>query len=175
MFHRTPSKTTRAMLIALALVPLAGVAVAGSMDGERKHCRDGGRHHGEHRHGMKIGEHVDGKMAFLKAELAITPEQEDAWMAVENTLRAGIEQHAERAGEHRDRRARRKGEQADKADMPSVPDRLAHHVEAMEARLAQVKAMQGAVTDLYAVLSPEQQATADQLLSRRGKGMRFLR
>ncbi len=180
------SRTTRAIALALAVTPVAGVVYAAGMGGsgmddgdrcgrgEARHERHHGADRGErHRGKQEVDRHVDGRMAFLKAEIAITEAQESQWQAVEDVLRARIEKRAEHMAE-------RRGQRAERAES-GAPDRLAGHIEAMEARLEHLKAMESAVSDLYAVLTPEQQASADELLPGPGmgrggfKGPRFMR
>jgi Spy/CpxP family protein refolding chaperone len=56
--------------------------------------------------------------------------------------------------------------------MPEAwPDRLAHMERMLSARLDAVKAMEEPVRALYAVLSPEQQKKANELISHRMGGM----
>ena len=157
------SKTTRAIAATLVLAPLAGIAYAGGMGGYGGHGAEGcdaasaryERHHG-----------VDGRLAFLKAEIAITGEQQAKWQAVEDVLRAGIEQRAAHHGERRGKH--------DEAGKGSTPERLAAHIAVMESHIERMKSMESALRDLYAVLDESQRATADELLPGAGKGHRFM-
>lgn len=174
------SNTTRTLALAVALLPLAGAVQAGGKGGHGGYCDDSGarhqRHHGDRyghdgrhgRHGpVDMTRHLDGRMAFLKAEIAITPEQQTEWQAVEEALRAGIERGAKRLESHDDKR--RANAQV------SAPERLAGHIAAMEARLGQMRAMEDALAGLYAVLDDEQRASADDLLPGGGKVRPFMR
>lgn len=176
------TRLVAAAIAAGAALPLAGAAWAASQGhdgghgrghhahgagkdhhGDYRNCGHGGKRMGHRRGGDGMEQRVDGRMAFLKAELAITADQEDAWQALEAVMRESMEQRAGRMAERREQRA----ENGERARTP-VPERLAGHVEAMESHLEQMRKMQEAVSGLYAVLTPEQQQEADDLLSRFG-------
>lgn len=94
---------------------------------------------------------VDEGLAALKVELAITAEQEPAWQA--------FARNAEQQNKNRQawfakmRQARTAG---------SAPERLEQQTEIMKQRQAELQASAAALKNLYAALTPEQQAIADQ-------------
>ena len=99
--------------------------------------------------GMMPTRHVEGRIAFLKAELGITEAQMPAWTALAEAMRAG-------AGKQR-------------AAMPSapaatLPDRADAMVAMMTARLEAMKGIATASRALYATLSETQKKTADELM-----------
>ncbi len=99
-------------------------------------------------------EHVEGRIAFLKAELGITDAQAPQWNAFADTLRSNAKAH------------QAMHEQMTKGGMPSAwPDRLAAQQKVLSTRLDAIKALEAAAKPLYAVLSDEQKKTADQLLA----------
>lgn len=99
-------------------------------------------------------EHVEGRIAFLKAELKITEAQAAPWNAFADTLRSNAKAHQ---AVH---------EQMTKGDMPSSwPDRLAFQQKALSTRLDAMKALEATAKPLYAVLTEEQRALADRLLT----------
>ncbi|WP_431861997.1 Spy/CpxP family protein refolding chaperone [Azospirillum sp.] len=99
-------------------------------------------------------EHVEGRIAFLKAELKITDAQTAPWNAFADTLRANAKAHQ---AVH---------EQMTKGGMPSSwPDRLAVQQKMLGMRLDAVKALEAAAKPLYAVLTDEQKKLADKLLT----------
>ena len=54
----------------------------------------------------------------------------------------------------------------------AAPDRMAQHIADMQQHLTDMQTMQAALKDLYAVLTPEQRAIADQHAARMGgRGM----
>jgi len=101
--------------------------------------------------GMAVGT-VDGHLAFLRTELAITPAQEPLWNDFAATIRGNAEQmrtthhweHIYGAG--------------------TLPERLSRYEEHLSARLDMLHKAQAAVTPLYAALDDGQKARADQIL-----------
>jgi Spy/CpxP family protein refolding chaperone len=91
----------------------------------------------------------EARLAFLKQELKITADQETAW----NAYAAQAKAHAATMETFR-------------AQPPvtaqSADERIAQRAEIARLRAEQVKAQSAAVKDLYAVLTPEQKAVADQ-------------
>lgn len=97
-------------------------------------------------------------LANLKTGLAITAQQEPAWKAFAakaaeqaSLMQAAREQHWKSAG----------------ADT-TAPGRMALHIGLMTERLSGMQAMSSAMTDLYAVLTPEQRNTLDQSFGHMG-------
>lgn len=95
---------------------------------------------------------IEGRLAYLKAELKITKAQETAWQAYSVKAR---EQAASML-------AMRGAMQNEKNATVSAPERLAEHTAMMKQRLGQMETMSVAVKDLYAALTPEQKTIADQ-------------
>jgi hypothetical protein len=104
---------------------------------------------------------VEGRLAFLKTELGITPAQEPAWEAFAATVRAQTEGMAER----------KRGPRGEGAAQ-TAPERIDRHLAHMEERLERMQVIAAAAKDLYAQLGDEQKAKADQLLTRRHRGAR---
>ncbi len=99
--------------------------------------------------------HVDGRLAFLKTELKITPEQESVW----NDYAAAVKDNAKTIGE---RCTAMMGQGDDKT--PSLPERLDAQERFMMARLDALRAVTKALKPLYAALSDEQKELADQFI-----------
>ncbi len=99
----------------------------------------------------------EGRIAFLKAELAITDQQKGVWeayaAAVMKNLVGMQEMHATMT----------KVMQA-----KSPVERLDAHVAAMESRLAALKELQPVLGNLYRALSEDQKKKADALLTGMG-------
>lgn len=93
---------------------------------------------------------VEGRLASLKFELKITPAQEKAWEAYAGKAK----QQAEAM------RALRTTMQGN--TQASAPERLALRTEMMKKRAEQAEGMASALKDLYAALTPEQKAIAEQ-------------
>lgn len=103
--------------------------------------------------GMMPFEHVEGRIAFLKAELAITDAQLPQWTAYANVLRAD----GKTMREHMEKMM--------KAGMPTTaPARTEAMVEMMTMRLDGMKSLVSAEKSLYAVLTDAQKKLADELL-----------
>jgi Spy/CpxP family protein refolding chaperone len=120
-----------------------------------------GMHGGMHG-GMRGGMHgpdtpavAAARLSDLKTELKITEAQEGAWQG----FVAVVQQQAEQ------RQAMQAQMRARMQDPQAAPvDRAARHAEMTALRDAYFKARSEALTGLYAVLTPEQKALADQQL-----------
>ena len=106
----------------------------------------------------RYGNAEDG-LAALKAELGITADQDSAWQIFANNAKKQQEYRQEWfAKMHEARRA------------ASAPERLAQQTEFMKQRQAEMEANAAALKDLYATLTPEQKAIADQRFGGYGPG-----
>lgn len=110
-------------------------------------------------HGMMRGHHarmgsvVEGRLAYLKSELGVTDAQAAAWSAYADAARARVEGMESM---HMDMMAAmQKG---------GVMERMDARIKGMEAMLESMRAMRPATEALYAVLTPEQKAIADDLI-----------
>jgi len=104
---------------------------------------------------------VEGHLAALKVELKITTDQDTAWKIFTDKAR---QQATIMIARREARRAQMTS--AAPATPPSAPERLAQRTEFAKQGLASLEVMSAAVRDLYAVLTPEQKALADQQLAR---------
>jgi hypothetical protein len=100
--------------------------------------------------------HMDGRLAYLKAELKITPEEESLW----NDYAAAVKDNAKSLGE---RCTALVAKSKDKS--PSLPERLDIHDQFMTARLDALRSIGKALRPLYADLSDEQKQLADQFIN----------
>ncbi len=110
------------------------------------------RHGRMHRRG-RMSAMAEGRLAYLKAELEISTEQETAWDAYAEAVndRASTMQ-----GMHQSMAAL--------MDEGSAIDRMEARIAGMEAMLDAMKAVKPATEALYAVLSKEQKEKADELI-----------
>jgi hypothetical protein len=110
-------------------------------------------------HGPGPGRMAAQDLDQVKARLAITPEQEGAWQAyaARRTEQAALMEalHAQR--------------QQTMDPATPAPERMAQHLALMSQRLAGMQGVSAAMTDLYAVLSPEQRTLADQQFGPMGR------
>ncbi len=111
-------------------------------------------------------ERIDGRLAFLKAELGIKDDQSAQWDKFAAALRANAENHNGMM-----RLMMEKMSDDDYADQ-TLPERLSEHEGFMEARLEQIKEMRAAVEELYGVLDDTQKKAAnDIMIPAMGMGM----
>ncbi len=106
--------------------------------------------------GMGFGLAGTANLDQLKTQLAITAEQEGVWQAFVKQAGEQVKQMQAMHLEHH------------QATDLSAPAMMSLRIGAMTQRLAGMQAMNTALTDLYAVLSPAQRATADRLMGPRG-------
>lgn len=108
------------------------------------------------RHGSMLdvpSDYIEGRIAFMHAELRITDSQMAAWTEFANVLRANAKRSAEAHGA--------KGQQA----ATTTADRLDEQERRLAARLEGVRALKAAYGKLYAVLDDKQKKTADELMA----------
>jgi hypothetical protein len=100
---------------------------------------------------------AEGRIAFIKAELAITDAQKDVWEAYATALRKNLESMQQM-------RATMMG-----ATRPASPvERLDLHISTMESRLQALKEVKPALSALYATLGDDQKKSAESLLTGMG-------
>jgi hypothetical protein len=100
---------------------------------------------------------AEGRIAFLKAEFAISDAQKAVWDAYAAALKKNLQ--AMQA-------MRQTMMKVMEAKTPT--ERLDAHIAAMDGRLASLKEVKPALAALYAALSDEQKKKADQILTGMG-------
>lgn len=102
--------------------------------------------------GLDLTEHVKGRIAFLKAELAITDAQADKWNAFADALRAYSA-------------ALKPTQMADiDATAPDLVARLDQSEKQLSAELDGLRGLKAALAPLWEVLTEDQRSTATTLL-----------
>lgn len=106
--------------------------------------------------GMPMGEmgltdRVEGRIAFLRAELKVSPAQEKAWDLVAQALRASAE------------RLKKAGGTTMPGQVGILPALEAERTR-LQARLDSINEIEAALKPLYDLLSDEQKSTAEELL-----------
>ncbi len=101
---------------------------------------------------MGMADHVEGRIAFLKAELKITDAQLSQWNTFADALRANARQTTQMLGI------------ALQATALNAPDRLERREKMLTSMLEIVRTTKAALSPLYDVLSNEQKKLADLLL-----------
>ena len=120
------------------------------------------RHFGPgHCHGgplvpMMAMRYPDGALAFLHAELHITPAQSGQWNQFATALTDSVHHLRQQMQAHRSHAMGRRMS----FTLPAV---LKRREAMMKSHLAMVEHIDGALIPLYQALSPEQQKTANQL------------
>jgi len=159
--------STQIITTAIAAIALGAgglvFAQQGQGDGSTPRGMHGGMHGGKH--SAQTAEDVAARLATLKTELAITAAQEPAWQQFEGVVR-------EHAQARQTMRASMQARMQDPAAAAS-PDHAAQREAMMKLHEKNRAEGDAARKALYAVLSPEQKALADQRLmhGRQGKGM----
>ena len=127
--------------------------------------------------GMSGGQHVDGRLAFLKTELKITAAQEDAWKAYADAFRANAGRMnalmqemmpnfmAGNMGGNMMGQGQGMGMMNQAGAKPlTVPERLDLAERHMAAHVEMLAKMKEPTLKLYESLGAEQKKVADQLL-----------
>lgn len=166
--------------------PMGGMPMGGSGGGPgmtehhatQAHMRGHDRHGGPGRQGaLGRADHVEGRIAFLKAELKITDAQNTQWEAVAKAMRDQSATMNKLHEEHRAARdAARKEATENKDQALTAPEALARreqfaaaHAKAITVRMEGQKQFASAFAALYDGLSAEQKKVADNLFSRGGR------
>ena len=123
----------------------AGGPAAGPMRGHMMHGR------------FMPGRHIEGRIAFLRAELKITPAQTAQFDKVAAVMRDNAKEAAQLFEQARTERGA--------AATPDALTRMNQRVKFAEARVAGMKKFVEAFAPLYQSLSDEQKKSADELLS----------
>jgi hypothetical protein len=105
-------------------------------------------------------EHVEGRLAFLKTELKITPEQEPQWNKFADAVRS-VAQSAKAMHEQM-----MQAGQTMQGGVQPAPVRLDRYERMLNARLEAVRTIKAVFEPLYASLTDEQKKTADELFGR---------
>ncbi len=102
--------------------------------------------------GMGMTEHVEGRIAFLRAELQITDAQAKLWDAYAGALRDNA------------KRLKEGGSMMTGMQGPALLGQLDQQEKTLSARLEGVKAMKASLEPLYKALTEDQRKIADELL-----------
>ena len=140
-----------ALLTSAAVLGLTPVlAQTAPAPGDSPAMQSQARHHAGPR--MLPGQLVDGRIAFFKAELKITPNQETQWQPVATALRQNANALDEAIN----------GARQQRGTMDAV-QRLTVREQFDKVRSENDERLLAAFKPLYASLSPEQQQIANQL------------
>ena len=124
------------------------------------------RDHHEQRAFSLPGQRVEARLAYLKTALQITSAQQPQWDAFANTLRQQAHEQDQRIQAWHAQHEQRTGH-----ERPTVVERLEHKEKFYTIALENLKQRIAVEKPLYAVLTPEQQQIADEILaSHHGRG-----
>ncbi len=181
MSNTVMSRSLAALFAATLLTSTAaiaaplGVAPAAGAPGAETHATPVQMRAGQFGHHRQMGgvDRVEGRIAYLKAELKITDAQNSAWESVAKSMR---DQSAALKA-LRDQRPQR--DQAERERTLTAPEALARRndmialqTKALAVRAEGQKQFTDAFTKLYAQLSDDQKKSADSLLTWHGRGHR---
>ena len=111
--------------------------------------------------GMPPLRHIDGQIAFWKAELKISDAQAPQWTAFADAMRSSATS------------LRTAMQPAMQASGPATaPEQMERYAAVLSTQLEAAKSMQAVAKPLYGVLSAEQKKTADELMTEHMMGMR---
>ena len=129
---------------------MSGCPMMGDMMGYGRRGMKQGMGHGAMMHSVPM---MEGRLAYIKADLEIADAQMAAWDAYANAVRA---RHATMDG--------MRAEMMKAKESGSVLQRLDARIKALENKLDSLKALKPVTEGLYAILGDEQKKKADQLL-----------
>jgi periplasmic protein CpxP/Spy len=101
-------------------------------------------------------EHIDGQLAYIRAELKLTPAQEAQWNVFANVFRDDKERQAQNC-----RHAQEQNRQMAAASLPDSMNLKAQH---LTEQLDSLRKLQAAVQLFYDSLSKEQKKIADEIM-----------
>lgn len=101
-------------------------------------------------------EHVDGQLAYIKAELKITTAQEPQWNVFANMFHADKEKQA--------RVCRVMQDAARQIASASLPESMKIKEDRLAEQLESLRALDAAVQPLYSILNKDQKKTADEIM-----------
>ena len=101
-----------------------------------------------------MAERIDGRLAFLKAELKITDAQTQSWNTLADAIRKSAATRTERM----------RGRWSDDDAGKTLVERLERHEQFMLARLEEIRQIRVAWSELYQYLSDGQKKEADELV-----------
>ncbi len=146
---------------------MKGMGGMGGMEhggGGMEHGGMGGMEHGGGMAGMMrhmlcgVTEHVEGRLAYLKAELKLTDAQQAAWNTFADAYRATTQKTAKVCAEM-------DAAGPDHSMHKGVLGHLTMAEHHMSAHLDSVRGLKAAIEPLFAVLTEDQKKTADHVMA----------
>jgi hypothetical protein len=101
-------------------------------------------------------EHIDGQLAYIKAELKVTPAQEAQWNIFANAFREDKEKQGHSCGNAQ--------EQSRKMMAASLPESMKLKVQHLSEQLESLRKLGASVELFYESLSKDQKKVADEIM-----------
>jgi hypothetical protein len=101
-------------------------------------------------------EHIDGRLAYLKAELKLTDQQQGVWNTFADTYRAAAQKIGKTCAANEAAGADHTAHQGVVGHLSMMERHMTDHLEA-------IRALKGAIEPLYAALNDDQKKTADHI------------
>ena len=133
---------------------MCGGMMGGGDMGRMMAMMHGGMMSGGMMGGMPL-KHVEGRLAFLKTELKITPAQEPQWTKFADTVRSTA----------KNAQGAMPPMMQGGAQPATAPDLLVRYEKTLSSRLETVHALKAAFDPLYSSFSDDQKKAADELLT----------
>ena len=143
-------------------------AQTGAAPAAQPQAQQGTRHHDGKRAFTQPSERVEARLAYIRTALKITDAQQAQWNAFAETLRKQA-----RAADQRMQEFRAQREQGATRERPNAIARLEREQQRHAESATRINERLAVQRPLYAALSTEQKAIADEVLAPRRHGGRF--
>jgi protein CpxP len=143
-------------------------AQTGAAPAAQPQAQQGTRHHDGKRAFTQPSERVEARLAYIRTALKITDAQQAQWNAFAETLR-----NQARAVDQRMQEFRAQREQGATRERPNAIARLEREQQRHAESATRINERLAVQRPLYAVLSTEQKAIADEVLAPRRHGGHF--
>jgi protein CpxP len=143
-------------------------AQTGAAPAAQPQAQQGARHHDGKRAFTQPSERVEARLAYIRTALKITDAQQAQWNAFAETLR-----NQARAADQRMQEFRAQREQGATRERPNAIARLEREQQRHAESATRINERLAVQRPLYAALSTEQKAIADEVLAPRRHGGRF--
>jgi hypothetical protein len=143
-------------------------AQTGAVPAAQPQAQQGTRHHDGKRAFTQPSERVEARLAYIRTALKITDAQQAQWNAFAETLR-----NQARAADQRMQEFRAQREQGVTRERPNAIARLEREQQRHAESATRINERLAVQRPLYAALSTEQRAIADEVLAPRRHGGHF--
>jgi hypothetical protein len=131
--------------------------------GDPQHGRPGDREHGMH-HDWSPGKHIEGRIAYMRAEWKITPAQAPLFDAVANFMRADAKKIDDKVTKMR---AEHEHGLAAPHEHKNAIEAIQGHITMEQEHIQHANEFLAVLKPLYASFTDEQKKAADEMLAHR--------